>query len=42
MQRVTALPLEDVVDGAVTLLANVNAIVTSDERARGAGEPRRC
>lgn len=30
LQRVAKLPLEDVVDGAVTLLANINNLVTSD------------
>ena len=30
LQRVAKLPLEDVVDGAVALLANINALVTSE------------
>ena len=30
LQRVARLPLEDVVDGAVALLANINALVTSE------------
>ena len=30
LQRVASLPLEDVVDAAVTLLANINALVTSE------------
>ena len=37
LQRITDLPLEDVVESAVTLLANINAIVT-DERVRAAPE----
>lgn len=31
MQRITDLPIEDVVDGVVALLGNVNALVTSPE-----------
>ena len=31
MKRITALPLEDVVDSVVALLGNVNALVTSPE-----------
>ncbi len=30
LQRVASLPLEDVVDAAVTLIANINALVTSE------------
>ena len=40
LQRVAKLPLEDVVDGAVSLLANVNALVTSEGVRAGAREPR--
>jgi paraquat-inducible protein B len=37
MQRITSLPIEDVIEAATTLLANVNALVT-DEGVRAAPE----